>query len=142
MQPIEKRWLEVQMYNNLLKVYHINNDIQDVMVLLELICHLFQIPSEPLKMLASKMLYSLRTRPTKKEYAVLANYFKVPIVQIAEHTGYKLQYLYNVIKTWDMSNANIYNNEYSDTEYALMDTFLKKAHENFPKMFYEDIKST
>lgn len=129
MSPIEKRWLEVQMYNNLLKIYHINNDIQEVMTVIELLCVLFKIPTEALKLLASKMLYDLRTRPNKKEYAILAAHFKVPVVQIASHTGYTLQYLYNKIKTWSIDDINFYHNAYSETEYKLMQTFIEKSHE-------------
>jgi hypothetical protein len=128
MSPIEKRWLEVQMYNSLLKIYHINNDIQDVMTVIELLGTLFKIPTEPLKLLANKILYDLRTRPSKKEYATLAAYFKVPIIQIAKQTGYKVQYLYNKIKTWNINDLNLYNN-YTDSEYMLIKTFIKKSQE-------------
>lgn len=128
MTPLEKRWLEVQMYNNLLKIYHINNDIQDIITIIELLSTLFQLPTEQLKTLANKMLYSLRTKPTKKEYAILALHFKVPIVQIALHTGYTTQYLYNKIKTWNLDNVNVYTNEYTDTEYNLMQLFIEKSH--------------
>lgn len=128
MTPLEKRWLEVQMYNNLLKIYHINNDIQDIITIIELLSTLFQLPTEQLKTLANKMLYSLRTKPTKKEYAILALHFKVPIVQIALHTGYTTQYLYNKIKTWSLDNVNVYTNEYTDAEYNLMQLFIEKSH--------------
>lgn len=128
MSLLEKRWLEVQMYNNLLKIYYINNDIQDVVTIIELLSSLFHLPTEQLKLLANKMLYNLRTRPTKKEYAILASHFKVPITQIALHTGYTTQYLYNKIKTWNVNTVNIYHNEYSDKEYALMEEFINTSH--------------
>ena len=128
MSPLEKRWLEVQMYNNLLKIYHINNDIQDIITVIELLSTLFQLPTEQLKILANKMLYSLRTKPSKKEYAIIALHFKVPIVQIALHTGYTVQYLYNKIKTWSIDDVNVYTNEYTDTEYNLMHLFIEKSH--------------
>ena len=128
MTPLEKRWLEVQVYNNLLKIYHKNNDIQDVVTIIELLGSLFHLPTEQLKLLATKMLYNLRTRPTKKEYAIIAAHFKVPIVQIALHTGYTTQYLYNKIKTWNLDMVNIYHNEYSEKEYELMQDFINTSH--------------
>ena len=129
MTLIEKRWLEVQLYNNLIKIYHKNNDIQDVITILELIAALFQMKTEPLKTLALKMLYNLRTRPTKKEYAILAAHFKIPAGTIAKHTGYKRQYIYNQLKNWDINNLNIYPNEYTEEEYTLMKNVLKNLHE-------------
>lgn len=128
MTPIEKRWLEVQMYNNLLKIYHKNNDIQDVITILELISALFQMKTEALKTLALKMLYNLRTRPTKKEYAILATHFKVPADIIAKHTGYKRQYIYNQIKNWNPETLSIYTNEYTTEEYDLMKTTIDNLH--------------
>jgi hypothetical protein len=129
MTPIEKRWLEVQLYNNLLKIYHKNNDIQDVITIIELISTLFQMKTEALKNLALKMLYNLRTRPTKKEYAILASHFKVPAGTIAKHTGYKRQYIYNQMKTWNVEDLNIYQNEYTEEEYNLMYNIINNIHE-------------
>lgn len=129
MTLVEKRWLEVQLYNNLINVYHKNNDVQDVIIVIELIGALFQIPTEALKALALKMLYNLRTRPTKKEYAILAAHFKVPAATISKHTGYKRQYIYNQMKTWDVNKLNIYPHEYTDEEYALMETTLNNLHD-------------
>ena len=128
MTPVEKRWLEVQMYNNLIKIYHKNNDIQDVITVLELISALFQMKTEALKALALKMLYNLRTRPTKKEYAILATHFKVPANIIAKHTGYTRQYIYNQMKNWNLDALSIYVNEYTDNEYTLMKDTINNLH--------------
>ena len=128
MSPIEKRWLEVQLYNSILKIYHKNNDIQDVITIIELIGALFQTKTEALKNLALKMLYNLRTRPSKKEYAILAAHFKVPAGTIAKHTGYTRQYIYNQMKTWDATKLNIYTNEYTEEEYKLMQTTINNIH--------------
>lgn len=128
MTPIEKRWLEVQLYTNLIKIYHKNNDIQDVITIIELISTLFQMKTETLKTLALKMLYNLRTRPTKKEYAILATHFKIPANIIAKHTGYKRQYIYNQMKNWNVDTLNIYNNEYTDEEYQLIESTINNLH--------------
>lgn len=129
MTPLEKRWLEVQLYNSLLKVYYKNNDIQDVITIIELISALFQMQTEALKALALKMLYNLRTRPTKKEYAILATHFKVPADTIAKHTGYKRQYIYNQMKNWNTNTLNIYTHEYTDEEYSLMKDTVNNLHD-------------
>lgn len=128
MTLIEKRWLEIQLYNLILKIYHINNDTQDIMYIIEIISSIFKMKTESLKMLATKILYNLRARPSKKEYALLAHHFKVPISTIAKHTGYSLKYLYKQIKNWDITNINIYPNEYSDEEYELMQEFINNIH--------------
>lgn len=126
---IEKRWLEIQMYNYLLKVYHKNNDIQDIIYVIELLSFLFKMPSEAIKNLATRMIHNIRIKPSKKEYAIIALHFKVPVTKIALHTGYTLQYLYNKIKTWDINDLQFYNTEYTDAEYALMELFINKTHE-------------
>lgn len=128
MTLIEKRWVEVQLYNMILKIYHINNDTQDIMYIIEIVSSIFKMRTEALKMLATKLLYNLRARPTKKEYAILAFHFKVPISTIAQHTGYSSKYLYKQIKTWDITTLNIYPNEYTNEEYALMQELLKNIH--------------
>lgn len=128
MTPLEKRWLEVQLYNNLIKIYYKNNDIQDVITIIELISALFQMQTEALKALALKILYNLRTRPTKKEYAILATHFKVPPSIVAKHTGYKRQYIYNQMKNWNTDTLSIYTNEYTDEEYTLMKNAVDSLH--------------
>ena len=128
MNTIEKRWCEVQLYNMLIKIYNINNDTQDIMYIIEIISSIFKMKTEALKLLATKMLYNLRSRPSKKEYATLAFHFNIPITTIAKHTGYSTKYLYKQIKNWSVENLNIYSNEYSDSEYALIQEFLKNIH--------------
>ena len=84
--------------------------------------------TEALKTLALKMLYNLRTRPTKKEYAILAAHFKVPPNTIAKHTGYTRQYIYNQMKNWNTDTLSIYTNEYTDEEYTLMKNAVDNLH--------------
>lgn len=128
MTPIEKRWLEVQFYNSLLKIYHKNNDVQDILTFIELLSALFQMQTEAIKTLALKVLYNLRTRPTKKEYAILATHFKIPADIIAKHTGYKRQYIYNQMKNWSLNTLDIYTNEYTQEEYNLIQDFINNLH--------------
>ena len=123
MDNIEKKWIEIQFYMLLSDIYKKNFDLQDIFTFIEFVGSMFNCNIELTKKIAYNMLFKIRSKPQRKEIAAWAFVNKVPIKKIVEYTGYKRQYIYDLIKTQPIDKQFIYIN-WQNNEYECMKQFL------------------
>ena len=126
MQQIKWKWIEIQFYMLIKNVYDVNHDIQDIFSFIEFIGSVFNINIEITKRIAYTMFFELRAIPKRKEIAVYAMHFNIPVAVIAKYTNYKRQYIYQLTKKLTINDLNVYIN-WAPEEYAVMDKFINTA---------------
>lgn len=123
MNNAEKKWIEIKFYMLLSSIYKKNFDLQDIFAFIEFVGSMFQCNIELTKRIAYNMLFKIRAKPQRKEIALWAYLNKVPIKKIIQYTGYKRQYIYELIKNQQIEEQCIYIN-WKDNEYECMQQLL------------------
>lgn len=94
-----RRWFEVKFYYYCLDVYHIRNDMLDVMGIIEAIAQIGKFNTIIIKQLAGKMVSDPYYLPLQDELILLCAMQNYSQKQIAEYTGKTQSAISKIIKT-------------------------------------------
>ena len=125
----EIRWLEIQYYMLCYKLYHLNNDMQDITTTLEQIWSLYHTFNlEIAKNIAQTLLITIRSKPKRNEIVLIAKELNVPTKDIIKLTGYTRRYIYKLFASNTTPNTWYYNNwteRQIETMQNVLETFQK-----------------
>lgn len=122
----EARWLEIQYYMLCYKLYHLNNDMQDVITTLEQIWSLYHTFNlEIAKQIAQTLLITIRQHPKRLEVALIAHSLGVATRDIIKLTGYHSQYIYRLFrKKKNPEDVTWYYNNWTERQLETMQNVL------------------
>lgn len=120
MKITQKRWIELQFYSLCLKLYKINNDMQDIFSMLEVLGSIYKFNIEQSKHIAQKLIITLRAKPQRKETALIAREMNIHIDRIAAITGYNKRYLYDLFSKNKAIDLTRYYPTWTDSQLQLM----------------------
>ena len=122
----EALWLEIQYYMLCYKLYHLNNDMQDVITTLEQIWSLYHTFNlEIAKQIAQTLLITMRQQPRRLEVALIAHSLGVATKDIIKLTGYHSQYIYRLFrKKQNPEDVTWYYNNWTERQLETMQNVL------------------
>lgn len=125
MTVTEKRWTELQFYSICLKIYKVNNDMQDIFSMLEVLGTIYKFNTELAKHLAQTLIITLRAKPQRRETALIAREMNIHIDRIAAITDYNKRYLYDLFSRYKAVELTRYYPTWTDQQLQLMQTIVK-----------------
>lgn len=80
----QRRWTEIKYYYFCLDIYHINNDMIEVILIVEAIAHIGKLNYKLLKSITGKILSDPYYLPVRDEVISLANLYKLSQAEISK----------------------------------------------------------
>ncbi len=99
LNDLTRRWYEIKFYYYCLDVYHIRNDMLDVMGIIEAIAQIGKLNTITIKQLAGKMISDPYYLPLKDELILLCAMQNYTQKEIAKLTGRSQQTISYIIRT-------------------------------------------
>ena len=99
LNDLTRRWYEIKFYYDCLDVYHIRNDMLDVMGIIEAIAQIGKLNTITIKQLAGKMISDPYYLPLQDELILLCAIQNYTQKEIAKLTGRSQQTISYIIRT-------------------------------------------